>query len=266
MTLELPAAGFREDVSVELNPDAAVDDLRHALAEWAKKRRAGVPSDPVLVEVRSGGEDRALEPFVSVFDSGLVSGSTVQLVESNTRDRLSRSDDLPRSDESTEARPAVALDITSGPEAGRTVLLTPGRQLIGRGAEAAVQVRDPALSRHHFTVEVSTDLEVTVEPDPEASNPTLVAAEELIGPRVLEPEEAVFAGTTQFVLRGAIVQRTGYRDRLGQVAFNPLPYRRPVIRDRKLDELEPPPDRPGGRRFSRSRCWSPWRLPSSPWW
>ena len=228
-------------------------------AEWAKKRGAGVPSDPVLVELRSGGEDRGLDPFVSVFDSGLVSGSAVQLVESNIRDKL------PRSDESMEAWPTVAFDITSGPEAGRTVLLTPGRQLVGRAPDAAVRVHDPALSRHHFTVDVSTDLEVTVEPDPGASNPTFVAAEQLDGRRVLESEEAVFAGTSQFVLRGAIVHRTGHRDRLGQVAFNPLPYRRPVVRDRKLDELEPPPDRPGRRRFSPIACWSPWRLPSSPW-
>ena len=245
ITLGLPAAGFREDVRVELDPVAPVDELRDALAEWATRRGADVPSDPLLVVVKSSGECRGLDPFGSVFDSGLVSGSTVQLMETTTFDRLDGTDGS-----MAPERPTVALDITSGPEAGRTVLLPIGRQLVGRACDAAVQVHDPAISRHHFTVDVSSDLTVTIEPDPEASNPTLVAAEELIGPRVLEPEEAVFAGTTQFVLRGAIVERTGHRDRLGQVAFNPLPYRRPVVRPRKLDELERPPDRPGGRRFS----------------
>ena len=244
ITLGLPATGFREDVSVELDPFVPVDELRDALAEWAR-RGVEVPSDPLLVVVKSGGECRRLDPFVSVFDSGLVSGGTVQLVETTTFHRLDGA-----GGSMDPERPTMALDITSGPEAGRTVLLPIGRQLVGRACDAAVQVHDPAISRHHFTVDVSSDLKVTIEPDPEASNPTLVAAEELNGPRVLEPEEAVFAGTTQFVLRGAIVERTGHRDRLGQVAFNPLPYRRPVVRPRKLDELERPPDRPGRRRLS----------------
>jgi DNA segregation ATPase FtsK/SpoIIIE, S-DNA-T family len=51
----------------------------------------------------------------------------------------------------------IAVVGEGGPAAGTTVLLGPGRHVVGRAASAAVPIADPALEPHHGLLEVAAD-------------------------------------------------------------------------------------------------------------
>jgi S-DNA-T family DNA segregation ATPase FtsK/SpoIIIE len=231
------------DVSVDLDPFTPLADLRDALVDWVARHGLPTPSEAVLV-IAGDQQRRPLAPELSVFDAGVLSGHVVDIVERVSLHRASAG-----GTPTTQPERTVALDVTSGPEAGRTIVLGPGRHTVGRAPECDITLADPSMSRQHFAIEVSPSLDVVVDPNPAATNGTFLATEHLDGPRPLRPEEAFFAGSSQLVVRGARFDTIGQRDRLGQVSFNRLPYRRPIVRERKLDPLERPPERPGRRRF-----------------
>lgn len=112
-----------------------------------------------------------------------------------------------------------------------------------------ITISDETLTLHHLTLKINDDLSVDVHPE-RTSNPTLIGGVVLVESRRLDAEQPVFAGSTQFVIRSATFETVGQRDQLGQIAHNPSPYRQPIVRERKLDELRPPPEQPGARRFS----------------
>lgn len=241
LTVEyLVGARATADVAVEVDAEAPVAALVAALVRHGRQR--GLVEVPDAVEAVVAGErSRRLEPSRSVVEVGLVSGEVVRLVSPAQVHR--------HLDEALEQVGAVALDLTSGPEAGRTVVLRPGRYRVGRDEEADLTIADPTMSREHFTLDVTDHLEVVVHPNPQARNGTFVGDGSLAESRALDHEEVVFAGSTQLVLRSAPPTAPPVRDRLGQVAFNRLPYKRPIVRDRAVPEVPAPPPRPGRRRF-----------------
>lgn len=59
-------------------------------------------------------------------------------------------------------RPGWSATWVAGPDSGRTVTLTPGRQFVGRAAAASVRADDPALEPHHVQLVVGPDgLQIT---------------------------------------------------------------------------------------------------------
>ncbi|MGY1632368.1 FtsK/SpoIIIE domain-containing protein [Geodermatophilus sp. SYSU D01186] len=61
-----------------------------------------------------------------------------------------------------ERRSALELHVVGGPEAGRALPLSRGRQVVGRGGAADIPLDDPDVSRRHLLVEVgSGELSVT---------------------------------------------------------------------------------------------------------
>lgn len=81
-------------------------------------------------------------------------------------------------------RTPLSLAVTHGPDSGRTVELVPGVHTVGRGAEAAIVIDDPSISRVHATVTVTADA-ISIA-DVGSTNGT-----ELDGARVgVEPVEA----------------------------------------------------------------------------
>lgn len=54
-------------------------------------------------------------------------------------------------------RAPLRLTTTTGPDAGRSLDLTPGRHVVGRGDTATLRPADPALSREHFSLDVDRD-------------------------------------------------------------------------------------------------------------
>lgn len=99
-------------------------------------------------------------------------------------------------------RTPVTLAIAHGPDAGRTVELTPGAHTVGRGSEAAITVADPRLSRLHATVTVTAD-SITVA-DAGSTNGT-----ELDGHPVGVHPEPAQVGSTIGVGDSLLVLRAG---------------------------------------------------------
>jgi S-DNA-T family DNA segregation ATPase FtsK/SpoIIIE len=238
----------RVDVSAELDAFTPVATLVEALASWGRQHGLGVPGHPALLALGSDGARRRVPMDLSVFYAKLVSGHEVHLVEHASLHRLSAGI-WNGPEAAADATAAIALDVASGPDTGQALVFSPGRHMVGRSPDAAFVLSDPAISAHHFVLEVSDDLTATINPNPHASNGTFIGLDTVTGPRVLRPEETVLAGNSQFVLRPAPYQTIGQRDRLGQVSFNPLPYKRPLVRERAFEPVPAPPERRGKGRF-----------------
>jgi S-DNA-T family DNA segregation ATPase FtsK/SpoIIIE len=232
----------RVDVGIEVEPTATGADLRDRLLTWVGDRGdgAGDPSGLELVVERCGVR-RRLDPQATVFDAGVVSGDELLLAPPG----LAAPDPAARVDDDA----LVALDIAAGPATGRSLRLPAGRFLLGRDPHCQLVIEDPSLSSSHLTVDVEPTGSVVITPNPEATNGTLVNSAWVDHPVRLGGEESVLAGATMFSFRPVAADPVGERDRLGQIGFNRLPYRRPVIAERILPELDPPPELPGERRF-----------------
>ncbi|HEV7760727.1 MAG TPA: FtsK/SpoIIIE domain-containing protein [Acidimicrobiales bacterium] len=262
LTFPTPAGGHSADVAVEIDPDDTVDSLASALAGYAARRGyADPPTGRSLVREVTG---RALDPGRRVMDTGLVSGETVRL-----------SADEPAAPGRFPAPEGLSLDITAGPEAGRLIPLRPGAVIVGRASTCRVAIDDPTLSREHFAVVVSAEGrrhhgaagggragvspegQVTIIANPEATNGTLVEGERLDDPREVEPGELIEAGASVFVVRAAATDETRRRDRMGQVPFNRVPYRRTIVVPRALPELPRPPETSAARKLSIAAAMMP---------
>ncbi|QOK21916.1 FHA domain-containing protein [Janibacter indicus] len=122
------------------------------------------------------------------------------------------------------SRSPLRLVSVSGPDAGRTLELTPGRHTIGRGDAATMRVADDALSREHVALTVDRD-GVHVR-DLDTTNGTTVDDAPLPtdGARVRSGSRVV-AGHTTFAVeahRTRPARRTPSGD--GTLAVNPTPH------------------------------------------
>src|SRR5882762_5010150 len=70
----------------------------------------------------------------------------------------------------------VCLDIVAGPEAGRSVVLSPRRYLVGRANECDITIADPTVSRRQLTIEVRRGAPPVITPEPDVANPLLLDA------------------------------------------------------------------------------------------
>jgi S-DNA-T family DNA segregation ATPase FtsK/SpoIIIE len=237
LTFPTPGGAHSADVAVEIDPDDTVASLVTALAGYARRRGyLDPPAGGALVREATG---RPLDPAGRVMDSGLVSGETVRLSagEPVAPGRFATADGL-------------SLDVTAGPEAGRLIPLRPGAVIVGRASTCRVAIDDPTLSREHFAVQVSPEGQVTIIANPEATNGTLVEGEMLDDPRPVEPGELIEAGASVFVVRAAATDETRRRDRMGQVPFNRVPYRRTVVAPQVFPELRRPPETASSGKLS----------------
>jgi len=231
------------DVVVDIDPDDTVEALTHALASYANRHSpAPLPEDRVVVVRGSASSparpgDRPLDPAARIVDSGLVSGDTVLLT-------------TPRPLEPPPPDLALALDLVAGPQAGRSVRLAPGRLTVGGGVGCNIVIADPTLARFQFTLEVTAQGELRVAPTPEAITGTRVGGATLDEPTFVMPGEEIQAGATMLIPRRLSPDETRRRDRLGQVPFNRVPYRRAMIPAREFDELPPPPTTPDRKGLS----------------
>lgn len=122
------------------------------------------------------------------------------------------------------SRGPLRLVSLSGPDAGRTLELTPGRHTIGRGDAATMRVADDALSREH--VELTVDRDGVHVRDLGTTNGTTVDDAPLPtdGARVRSGSRVV-AGHTSFAVeahRTRPARRTPSGD--GTLAVNPTPH------------------------------------------
>jgi S-DNA-T family DNA segregation ATPase FtsK/SpoIIIE len=244
LTFPTPSGGQAVDVAVDIDPDDTVAALADALGAYASARdaiahaAAGGDGTSTLVREATG---RPLDPAGRVMDSGLVSGESVRLTTVSPGDALALALGPDAAPDGHDRPQTLSLDITAGPEAGRLIALRPGTVVVGRAPTCRVAIDDPTLSREHFAVQVAPDGVVTVIANPDATNGTVVAGEALADPRPIGPDDVIEAGASVFVVRAAAGDETRRRDRMGQVPFNRVPYRRTVVVPQVLPEMDPPP-------------------------
>lgn len=191
---------------------------------------------PGLLHGRGG---RTFELDEPVDGCGLLSGDVVRV-----------SDGLPVAG---RARPepavAVTLAVASGPEAGRSQLLAPGRYVLGRHADADITIADPTLSRSHLELEVSAEWHVTVATHPDASAAVLVDGVAIEGPVPVGADHVISIGATRLIIRPFECAELRRSDRLGQIEFQRTPYRPAVVPERDDEIVGPIPTRPEPRRL-----------------
>ena len=230
------------DVVVDIDPDDTVEALTHALTAYANRNGpAPLPDGVVVVRGTASSParptDRPLHPSARIVDSGLVSGDTVLLTP-------------PRPLDPPDPELGLSLDVAAGPQAGRSLRLTPGRHTVGGGVGCAIVIGDPLLSRLQFTLEVTAQGELRVAPAPDATTGTRVGGATLDAPTFVEPGEEIQAGSTMLIVRRLAPDETRRRDRLGQVPFNRVPYRRAMVPSHQPEDLPGPPTTPDRKGVS----------------
>jgi DNA segregation ATPase FtsK/SpoIIIE, S-DNA-T family len=229
----------RADVIVETDAAVPCRDLRDRLVTWIADRGDTVAADADLLVCRAG-VTAALALDRSVFDAGIVSGDELVLAPAGA---------VATGPIAVDDGALVALDVAAGPATGRSIRLSAGRFLLGRDPHGQLVIDDPSLSGTHLTIDVEPAGAVVLTPNVGTTNGTLVNSAWIDHAVRLSAGDSVLAGTTMFSIRPVSSDRVGERDRLGQIGFNRLPYRRPVVTARPLGELDPPPQQPGERRF-----------------
>jgi S-DNA-T family DNA segregation ATPase FtsK/SpoIIIE len=267
LELRLPAAGpgAASDVVVEVDPEDTVAALTDALATHAERLGSGRIARQGFGLFRSG-TDQPFHPEARVVDLGLVSGESVTLAAAPPADvwapPVAPPPPAPVGNGwgppgGADHGPPLTLDVVAGPEAGRRVPLVPGSLTVGRADTCAIAVADATLSREHFMVHVAPDLTVHVVPNPAATNGTFVDDAPVTEARPLAEGEVVQAGSSAFVVRAAAGGDTRRRDRLGQVPFNRVPYRRTIVTSRRFDDVAAPPELQRPRKLSMAAALAP---------
>lgn len=245
LSLDDPASAMScADVVVELTRDARVGEVGQALARYLTESVAldePVPDDAVLACARL----RSMTPEDCVNDTGLRSGDMVVLERDGDgwRERPDRSPE--GSDGGAVSRsPAggvVDLVINAGPQAGRRVMLSSGRHVLGRDPACDVVLDDPSLSRRHLRMDV--DGEGVTVADLDSRNGSAIEERTLVGQVRVIPDDGaqieVGRSVISFTTAPAPVPRVGsVRD--GATQFNRR-LRIPASHGAPRLELEAPP-------------------------
>ncbi|MEM8747335.1 MAG: FHA domain-containing protein, partial [Actinomycetota bacterium] len=188
---------------------------------------------------------RRLPPDTTIADSGLLSGDELVVLPADSG-AAGRS--LVHSGSPVVG--SVALDVVSGPCAGRSFVLAPGRHTVGRGRECDVALGDPTVSRLHLGIEVHAHGAVEVAPVLDASNPPTINDRRLDVATPVEPRDVVTIGGSALMVRPIALTRprtaaTGW----GRIDFHRTPYRPAVLVDPDPPALPAIPTEREVRRF-----------------
>ena len=150
------------DILVTADATVTAGDLAGVLSGVAIGAATTAPHQPTLRTLRvidtSGRSGQPLPEGVTLVDSGLRSGSLVELAQ-------------PREGSRDTGAAAAVLRILDGPDAGTEVGLPAGESRIGRSSDCFVRLNDPMVSKHHARVLVSDRVEVI---DDNSSNGVIV--------------------------------------------------------------------------------------------
>ena len=148
----------------------------------------------------------------------------------------------------------VVLDVTAGPDSGRSYAVVPGVTTVGRSRRADVSLSDPAVSRGHLMITLTTSGRLTVVVDPMASNGITVAGEPLAPGATASTLTAAAAGTviglgsTRLVVRRVAAVPVGRPAPIGRVDLPRVPLRTAHLDDTDPAPIGPIPSRPEPRR------------------
>ncbi|MEZ3161453.1 FtsK/SpoIIIE domain-containing protein [Microbacterium sp. BWT-B31] len=174
-TLHRPGAPV--DLEVTADGTSTVGDLARTLV-LADPGGGGDPGAVTLTVAESGG-GRLVDPDRAVAESGIRSGSTVQVT--------------PAPALAGDEAPAAVLRILSGPRAGTERPLRSGSSIVGRDPGADIVIDDPLISKRHARINVDAGVEII---DLNSAN-GLVMGGEQIARTALSPADAVTLGSTE---------------------------------------------------------------------
>ena len=154
-----PSGAGSEPTNVLVTADATstVGDVADTLS--GSKEYSATTHGRVTLRVADGHRSGSvISPGQTLFDSGLRSGSTVEIV--------------PVADDADAGQVVGAtLRIVGGPDAGTEIPLLTGSSKLGRARECDVRLNDPMVSKHHARINVGSKIEII---DTNSANGVLV--------------------------------------------------------------------------------------------
>ena len=218
------AATPERHLLVTADATSTAADVAVALA-GAEEYGGHVPGGQVTLRVLDGERSVTLAPDQTLVDSGLRSGSRIELTAAV--------------EAKGAAVPAAVLTVISGPDAGLQVGLPVGSTEIGRAAECDVRLSDPLVSKRHARINVGQRVEVL---DTNSSNGVVVGGVRMSRVTV-GMGDVVRLGDTEISVSAthaaSILPSTST-----DIAFvrSPRVLRRPVPQERENPQVPTPPD------------------------
>jgi DNA segregation ATPase FtsK/SpoIIIE, S-DNA-T family len=239
------------DVRLDLDETTTVSEIAEALADAFVVSARGFRRPLRLVLGRTGA---LLDDDATVRSIGFVHGDELALVHDDDRATVTRS-----APSCTAPTATVALDIMSGPDAGRFVMVGPGQFPIGRDQRAAIQLSDSAVERHHANLSVSRSGAVYVEPVGTFGTVTDLTVNQIpvTASTSICSTDVMRVGGTSFSVRSALDAVAGVADHLGQIPFHRTPYRPVELTTRTIGPIDDIPTPDHKRRFSMAAVLAP---------
>ncbi|MBN9192432.1 FtsK/SpoIIIE domain-containing protein [Microbacterium sp.] len=178
LKVTLQRAGGPVDLEVTADGTSTVGDIARTLVVADPTGTVDEPGRVTLVAHESGGP-RALDPDRAVGESGIRSGTTVQIAAAP--------------EYVADEAPAAMLRILSGPLAGTERPLRSGSNVIGRDPSADVVLDDALVSKRHARINVDAEVEII---DLNSANGIIVGGEQ-IARTPLAPGDVVVLGATE---------------------------------------------------------------------
>lgn len=167
------------DIQITADATATVGDVASTMAKASGLPDAAAGHTMRVTEV-NGREATVLGRRVSLLDSGLRSGSTIELV--------------PATQEVAARGPGVAvLRIVDGPDKGTEVSLPFGTSKIGRSPECDVRLNDQLVSKIHARINVGDRIEII---DENSSNGVIVGSTRVSRVQLAAGDTATLGGST----------------------------------------------------------------------
>lgn len=228
MQLVIDTAGVVRDVDVNVQvPDATVGDLLEALGYRVSDGAAGIVVD-----------GRFLQAYLALTEAGLHDGAVVRLEAGRERSATVR---------------GPVLAVVGGVDAGRRLVLPPGRTVIGRDTACDMTLAGSAVSAQHCVLDVASPGHVTVA-DLESKNGTWIGGERVRDPRPVPLGEILLVGAVRLMLLDERLDRPALlgaqRSAGGNIAFNRPPRPMPVADTAAVALPKPPRETPARQPFS----------------
>jgi S-DNA-T family DNA segregation ATPase FtsK/SpoIIIE len=233
VTIRQPHATLSErHIQITADATATVGDVARALVSTGQVGTPALSAEPTFKVV--GGTHqvgRPLPKHVSLLESGLRSGMTIDLVPA---DALAHA--------TARGGPAALLRIVDGPDAGSEYALPEGDSSIGRATGRDVRLSDPMVSGDHARVRISDKVEIL---DNRSANGVLVGGV-LVNRVTLRPGDQATLGAT-VVEVDLIRPATDSASTSTDIMYNrsPVVLARPADRKVELPEIpkESPPQK-----------------------
>lgn len=152
LTLKRGGAAVR-DIQVTADVTATIGDISRYLlgADPVRAVAAPIEDATLRVEFPGRGQARLLNPLLSVHESGLRSGCSIEVVGATSR----------RAGDDLYGRPVALVRVTAGPDAGAEFTIASGVNYVGTDAAAQVQLTDEHVSRRHASITVADSISIS---------------------------------------------------------------------------------------------------------